>query len=164
VCVATLSAWVLLQRVDLFLRPELRGSSPLACTGGSIRVTSRRLAGGVDAAVEAIRLLSGPDQRMLDLTGSPLLHPLAGRLGPGRLDVVSPGIFLSDDEEAAFVARLAARPPAVVVWPGRDFDQRSDRSLERFAPRLASWVRANYREAAAADRYRILRPAQEPSR
>lgn len=158
---ATLVAWVHLQRVDLFLRPELRGTWPLASTGGRIRVTRPGDARGVDAVVAAVRAWSAPDELLLDLTGSPLLHPLSDRRGPGRIDVISPGIFLSPEEEAAFVAHVAARPPAVVVWPARDFDRRGDRGIESTAPQLARWVRAHYREAAAFDRYRVLRPVQE---
>jgi hypothetical protein len=157
-----LSGWIYLQRVDVFLLPRTRGLVSLASTGGEIRVASRAQAQRVDGVVAAIRRLTTPQDVFLDLTGAPLLHPLTGRLGPGRLDVVTPGIFLDEGEQRAFVAQLEAARPALVLWPATAFDRRADRHVQQTAPLVAAWVLANYEEALAIDRYRILRPRSRP--
>ncbi len=156
VCAGAVSAWVVLQRVDLYLLPRYRGVIPLESTGGEIRVSGRALALRIDGVVETIRRLTRPEDVVLDMSGAPLFHLLSERRGPGYLDVISPGIFLSAEEERAFVARLAAAPPSAVIWPEVDFDRRADRSIERTAPELSAWVHSTYREEVAIDRYRIL--------
>jgi hypothetical protein len=153
-----MAAWVYLQRVDVYLLPRARGVIPLASTGGEIRVARPAVARRVDAVVATIRRLTRPEDVILDMSGAPLFHPLTGRLGPGSIDVISPGIFLSADEERAFVALLAASPPAAIIWPEVDFDRRKDRGIARTAPALSAWIRSAYREEAVIDRYRILVP------
>ena len=156
VCAIVLSAWVYVMRVDIYLPAQNRGVVPLQSTGGQVSVTTPRVAKRIDEVVRAIARMTRPEDVVLDMTGAPLLHPLTGRRGPGGIDVISPGIFLTPEEEKAFVARLRTAPPAAVLWPSEDFDRRADRSLDRTAPELSRWVRDAYREVARIDRYRIL--------
>jgi 4-amino-4-deoxy-L-arabinose transferase-like glycosyltransferase len=158
VCVSVLSAWVYAMRVDFYLPDQNRGLIPLQSTGGQIAVTRPWVAKRIDAVVRTIVRSTRPDDIVLDMTGAPLLHLLTGRRGPGGIDVISPGIFLTRDEEEAFVARLQAAPPAVVLWPLKNFDRRADRSIERTAPELSKWVRESYREIKRIGDYRILQP------
>jgi hypothetical protein len=158
VCVIVLSAWIYAMRVDFYLPVQNRGIVPLQSTGGQVSVTAPRVARRIDEVVRAIVRVTRPDDVVLDMTGAPLFHLLTGRRGPGGIDVISPGIFLSPEEEKAFVARLRTAPPAVVLWPSRAFDRKADRSIDRIAPELSTWVRGAYRETARIDGYEILRP------
>jgi hypothetical protein len=158
VCAIVLSGWVYLQRVDLYLSRDYRGTVPIASTGGQVEVTRRSVASGIDGVVETVSRITQPDDVILDMSGGPLFYPLTGRRGPGGIDVISPGIFLSAREEGDFVALLLADPPAAVIWPAADFDDRPNRGIEEIAPQLSAWVERAYREVAAIGRYRILQP------
>lgn len=160
VVVGVLGLWIFLMNTDSFLFEKNRGRIPLASTGGEVRVTRRPVAARIDGVVAWVQRETREGDVVLDLTGAPLFHPLMDRRGPGMLDVVSPGIFLSREEEEAFVARLAASPPAAVIWPAMSFDRRPDRGVEKVAPRVSAWVRGHYREAASIDRYRMLLPEE----
>jgi hypothetical protein len=155
---SVLVGWGYAQRVDQFLLPRYRGEIPLRSTKGEISVTSRRTANRVDRVVGLIQRTTQPQDLVLDLTGAPLFHPLTGRMGPGHHDVVTPGIFLSGEEEQSFVERLATSPPAIVIWPRTSFDKMPERSIRRVAPRVSAWVRENYREEVTIDKYVILVP------
>jgi len=159
---AVLGVWGYAQRVDLFLTSRYRGEVPIASTGGAVRVTSRKTARRIDRVVEVIRRTTRVGDVILDLTGAPLFYPLTGRLGPGFLDVVSPGSFMSAAEERAFVERLADQPPAAVLWPRDDFDDMEQRSLSASAPLVSAWVRRKYREHRVIDRYAVLLPRRPP--
>jgi hypothetical protein len=153
-----LAGWSYAQRVDQFLLLRYRGEVPLRSAQGEISITSRRTANRVDRVVELIQRSTQPRDLVLDLSGAPLFHPLTGRMGPGYHDVVTPGIFLSDEEERSFVERLATSPPAVVIWPRTSFDKMPERSIRSVAPRVSAWVRDNYREDVTIDKYEILVP------
>jgi hypothetical protein len=157
-CVCALAGWSYAQRVDQFLLLRYRGEVPLRSTQGEISITSRRTANRVDRVVALIRQRTQPRDRVLDLSGAPLFHPLTGRMGPGHHDVITPGIFLDDEEEQRFVERLATSPPAIVIWPRTNFDKKPERSIRRVAPRVSAWVRENYREDVTIDKYAILVP------
>jgi hypothetical protein len=161
-----LGLWGYGMNVDSYLPEENRGQVPVRSIPGEVRVVRPADARRVDAVVAWVRRETSPDDVVLDATASPLLHPLMDRRGPGFVDVVSPGVFLTPEEEEAFVERLRARPPAVVLWSEADFDSRPDRGVEVFAPRLSAFVRERYREEVAIDRYRILRlrPPEEDGR
>jgi hypothetical protein len=161
VCTVVAAGWIYLGRADLFLLPRYRGVFPIEVTGGEVLVPKRAVARRVDGVVRSVRLLTGPDDVILDMTGAPLFYPLTGRRGPGAIDVIIPGIFLSAEEERGFVEHLRASPPAVVIWSETDFDRRKDRGLEQTSPQLVTWVRATYQEEASIDRYRILRLREE---
>lgn len=163
-CTLLLLGWAYAQRVDLFLTSTYRGEAPLTSTGGAIRIKSTRTARSVDRVVRVIRETTGPQDPILDLSAAPLFYVLTERFGPGQADVVSPGIFLDEAEERAFVDRLALRPPAAVIFPLVDFDGMPERGIERTAPRVVAWVRANYREHRVIDRYAILLPKPPPQR
>jgi hypothetical protein len=98
----------------------------------------------LDRSVARIRDLTGPDDIVLDLAHSPLIHVLTGRRGPGHGDVVTPGVFADPEVERRFVERLRSAPPTLVLWPRRPFDGRADRALDVHAPHLARWVRNHY--------------------
>jgi len=158
VCGIVLVAWVYAMRVDFYLPVQNRGVVPLQSTGGEVSVTAPRVAKRIDEVVRTLARMTRPQDTVLDMTGAPLLHLLSGRRGPGGIDVITPGMFLSREEEKAFVARLQAAPPAMVLWPLKDFDRRPDRSIVRTAPELSGWVRSAYEEVGRIDRYRILKP------
>lgn len=158
VCLIVLAGWVYAMRVDFYLPVQNRGVIPLQSTGGEVSVVSARVAKRVDQVARTLARTTRPQDTVLDMTGAPLLHLLSGRRGPGGIDVITPGMFLTQEEEKAFVARLQAAPPALVVWPLEDFDRRPDRSIVRTAPELSGWVRSAYKEAGRIDRYRILKP------
>jgi hypothetical protein len=161
IAAALLGLWGYGMNVDSFLPEARRGRVPLRSTSGEVRVARPADARRVDGVVAWVRRETAEDDVVLDASAAPLLHPLTGRRGPGFLDVVSPGIFLAPEEEEAFVERLRARPPAVVLWRDADFDSRRDRAIEAFAPRLSAFVRERYREEVAIDGYRILRPRED---
>jgi hypothetical protein len=146
--VAVLGAtWVFLSGADLWLSKERRGLHPLASTGGVVRIADPELAKVWDGLVAGLKRLP-PDARVLDLTVSPMLYVLSGRLGPGEFDVVMPGTFLDDEEEEGFVERLERSPPAGLIAPHR-LDQAS--RSEKSAPILWRWMRAHYGDSRIKD-------------
>jgi len=144
-CAAVFAAWVVLQGSDLYLDPFQRGVHRLRSLSGEVRIRSADRASEIDRSVARIARLTQPDETVLDLTHAPLIHVLAQRRGPGYGDVVTPGVFADPADEEAFVARLERDPPALVLWPTHAFDQMPSRSLEVYAPRVARFVRENYR-------------------
>ncbi|MEE2673203.1 MAG: hypothetical protein VX466_05370 [Myxococcota bacterium] len=157
-CVVVWLAWAYAMRVDFYVPVQNRGVVPVQSTGGEVLVTAPRVASRIDEVVRTLVRVTGPQDTVLDTTGAPLFHLLTGRRGPGGIDVITPGMFLTPEEEKAFVARLQAAPPAAIVWSSKNFDGRPDRSLGRTAPALSKWVREAYEEAVRIDRYRILVP------
>ena len=139
-----LAVWVFFHGSELFLDPKERGVVPVESVAGRVGVNQHRYAWLVDRSVAILQENAGPDDVVLDLTASPLLLVLAERRGPGGPDLVMPGTFLDPDEERAFVARLEARPPAVVIWPEQPFDGIAERGVQHTAPQLAAWVAAHY--------------------
>jgi hypothetical protein len=85
-----------------------------------------------------------PEQRLLDLSARPLIYTTGEFSGPGYLDVVMPGTFLSQAEERGFVERLQADPPVGVFWPAQPFDEMTTRGPAATAPHLAAWARSIY--------------------
>jgi hypothetical protein len=153
-----LAGWIYAQRIDEFLARDERGTNSVAATGGEVSVTALRVARRIDAVVKTIRESTPPEGVVLDLSAGPLFQVLMQRMGPGYIDVISPGIFLSAREEKLFVARLAVSPPHRVIWPRTAFDRKTKRTIHSYAPRVAAWVRANYEEEVVIQRYAILRP------
>ena len=166
VAVACFGLWMLFMGGDRFLDAERRGQVPLASLDGRVGVNTPEYAAMIDGLVESIRAHSRPGDRVLDMSASPLVQVLAGRLGPGYSDLVMPGTFLDEQEERAFIARLEADPPAVVLWPERPFDDMGVRRVQKTAPELSRWVRTRYREGPKAvqpgtrfpHRYTLLLP------
>lgn len=150
-----LGTWVVLKGVDLYADPEVRGQVPVDALDGRIRAAPV-LRAIIDQPVDAVRRLSEPGDVILDLSASPLYHPLTDRPGPGGADVVMPGTFLDESEEAAFVARLEARPPEVVLVPRLIFDGRPERAPWAVAPRLFQWIRERYVLAERLDHFDVL--------
>lgn len=140
---AVFCVWVLLNAVDLYATPEVRGERPVGSLGGAVRAIPG-LRAKADSAVQAIRQLSDPGDRLLDLSASPLLHVLSGRSGVGGSDIVMPGTFLDAEEESRFLDRISASPPALVLVPRKAFDSRPARAAWKTAPEVFEWVRAHY--------------------
>jgi hypothetical protein len=91
------------------------------------------------------RIQRGEPRRMLlDLSSRPLIYTTGEFRGPGWLDVVMPGTFMSEQEERAFVARLQAAPPDGVFWPSEPFDRMPERGAAHTAPILSAWARERY--------------------
>lgn len=162
VCAALLFGFAFLSGSDWIARPAQRGHRAFASTGGRIFAVNPFVAAALDRCVEGLRAGSRPGDVVLDLTASPLLYVLADRDGPGFADVVMPGTFLDEAEERAFLARLRARPPALVVWPTLAFDHRAERHVSRMAPLVAAWVRKHYRERLRRGRYSLWAPREDP--
>jgi hypothetical protein len=137
--------WAFLQGSDLYLDRANRGIHPLRSLDNRVFVGQAKTAVRLDHSVSLIASFTGPDDRVLDLTNSPMIHVLANRRGPGYGDVVSPGIFEDPDDLHEFIQRLEQDPPELVLWPRRPFDGMKSRSLRVHAKPLATWVFANYR-------------------
>jgi hypothetical protein len=143
--VLAFSLWMLFMGGERFLDAEHRGQFPVASLAGRVGVNTAEYAAMIDGLVENVRSHSQPGDRLLDMSAAPLIQVIAGRLGPGALDLVMPGTFLDDAEESAFIARLEASPPALVLWPERPFDEIPARRVQKTAPALSRWVRTHYR-------------------
>jgi hypothetical protein len=102
--------------------------------------------------------MTGPDDVILDLSGSSMFHVLSGRRGPGYSDIIMPGTFATEAEERAFVRRLEAEPPALVIFPGWLFDNRKDRAVQNSSPILWQWVRERYDRSGPYERYVLMMP------
>lgn len=143
--VGVLASWIFLQGSDLYLSASLRGVHPIPALGEEVYIADSKLAARLGQKIEAIRRLTRPGDTVLDLSNAPLLHAVTGRNGPGYIDVITPGVFMNQDEERRLIARLDAKPPAVVIWPEHDFDWMPSRSIRVTAPLLTAWVREHYR-------------------
>jgi 4-amino-4-deoxy-L-arabinose transferase-like glycosyltransferase len=163
VCLAAVASWVFLQGTDLYFATEARGVHPIRSLNDEVFIRSSRKAARVDWQVQTIIQSTRPDDTLLDLTNAPLIHVLSGRNGPGYLDVVTPGVFMSRTEERAFVERLERSPPALVLWPRRDFDRMASRSVTRTAPLVSDWVKKHYREPDPRRRRLLLVPRKSGS-
>jgi hypothetical protein len=154
-CAAAVGLWIWLQGSDLYFARNNRGEHPIHSLGQRVAVLSANEARQLDRSVVRIQELTGPNDRVLDLTHSPLLYVLANRLGPGYGDIVTPGVFDDPNELRDFVRRLQQAPPALVLWPKRPFDEMRSRSIEVQAPLLANWVVTHY-ERVAGDQTREI--------
>jgi hypothetical protein len=157
-----LAAWVFLAGTDLYLEPSRRGTFRLESVARPIYLNAERHARNLDRSVTAIREWTEPGDRILDLSASPLLYVLAGRLGPGYSDVIMPGTFLNEGQEQAFLERLEQSPPAAVIWPRKLFDGMPTRGTAHTAPRVRAWVMDHYRSALSGSRYSVLLPLDSP--
>jgi len=154
-CAAGIGLWIWLQGSDLYFSSEGRGVYPIQSLGRKVGVLSASDARQLDRSVVRIGQLTNPDDRVLDLTHSPLIYVLANRRGPGYGDVVTPGVFADPIDQRDFVRRLQRDPPALVLWPKQPFDDMPARSIEVHAPLLASWVARHY-ERVGGDRTREI--------
>ena len=165
-----LGLWMWLNWSEQAFDPEVKGQYPLAVLDDRVKV---RRDGGMpefEKDLEVIQRVTRPGDTILDLSASSMIYVLADRLGPGYADVVMPGTFLDEAEERAFVERLERDPPALVVFPAWDFDNRPDRAVRKSAPLLTRWVweryqsYGNYREPKRRLRQRfvLMRPRAAP--
>jgi hypothetical protein len=156
-----LAAWVYGVGAERPLTPRYRGGEPLAVLGNRVSLRKTSPMRAIDLKVATIQRETRPDEVILDLTASSLLYVLSERRGPGYADVIMPGTFLTDAEERAFLARLEQSPPALVIWPGEDFDDDPARGVARSAPRVARWVQQNYARIGRLGRFILLIPQDE---
>jgi hypothetical protein len=159
---AIFAAWVWVTAVLWYPVMLPRGAAPVQALGGATLVKPRTMWGRFDELVEAIRRETGPDDVILDLSASPLLHVATGRRGPGLFDLIMPGTFLSEAEELAFLERLERAPPALVIASRRPFDGTVERGLAASAPRVLAWVRRHYLPREEVGRFLLLAPRDEP--
>jgi hypothetical protein len=165
-CVGVALSWALLQGSDRLFTTALGGTDwkrPLH----PIRSLPRLKAIGhlnamlIDSRIQLIRKWTTPDQTILDLSASPGLYAIADRDGPGYFDLVMPGTFLSRAEEMEFLAILRRDPPALVIWPERDFDRDPGRGTAVSAPLIHEWVLQNYVESGPNKRWALMLPHAE---
>lgn len=148
--------WIFLLGVDTVFRYPY--STMVAAPGQSLTWSEQR-------RIDKILEWSKPEERVLDLTASPMLLVASNRLGPGYRDVVMPGTFADGAEEVRFLRLLEATPPALVLWPLKVFDAMPERSIRRSAPRLVKWVLARHEMHAFDDDIAFLlpiRPGEKP--
>jgi len=156
-------AWVLVQGVDLYALPQVRGEEPLAALGNEVRAIPE-VRERVDTTVRAIRQFSEAGEALLDLSASPLFHVLSRRMGVGHADVVMPGTFLEEEEEERFLERLRAASPALVLVPRKAFDDHPRRAVWKTAPATFEWVEAHYvLRAELREFFLLARPRVDPS-
>ena len=92
------------------------------------------------------------------MSASPIFHVLSGRTGPGLLDVIMPGTFLTEEAERAFVERLEAAPPELVLLRRQPFDGMPERAVRRIAPQTSAWVALRYRGIPYSEYTRLQEP------
>lgn len=144
VAFASIAIWMLLLGTDYYLQSRWRGF--------------RGIAPVVQARAEQIRVWTKPDQRILDLSASPLLYVLSGRSGPGEFDIVMEGTFTSRHQEQSFIERVQEAFPALIIWPLRDFDLQPVRGVKNTAPQLVRWVEWNYEIGAYDEQFAYMFP------
>jgi hypothetical protein len=142
------------------LTADRRGTFPIEVLYGRISMPEQWQARRPDQRVMMLRDLTEPGDTILDLSAAPIFHVLTGRPGPGQFDIVIPGTFLDGDEERAFVERLEASPPAVVVASVKPFDEMPSRAVSVTAPLVAGWLRSNYRIGDAGGDYKLWVPRE----
>jgi hypothetical protein len=157
--IAVAAGWVFLTALDVYLRnPSARGTLPVMTLDGATAVSPGTRYRVFDALVGELRRRTGPEDVVLDLTASSLLHVVAERRGPGGADVILPGTFLDPAEEADFVARLEQRPPVLVVAPIWTFDDRPSRTVPAHSPALWAWLKTRYVAYGRAGEFLLMRP------
>lgn len=147
------------QRLDQRLFEPPTKPHPIEALDGRVRVGFLR--GKTDPPIGLIRRFTEEGETILDLSASPMLYVLSERNGPGFADTVMPGTFRDSEEEARFVERLRADPPALVLEAKKPFDNRPENDLDRSMPLLAAWVEENYRKGPATYYY-VARPKRRP--
>ena len=161
VAAGTLASWIFLLATDRVAFPGPKGMRPLKSIEEHIVVRPTQKAIDIDRTTRLLRRVTQPDDLILNLGPTPLFHALSGRLGPGYFDVIMPGTFLGEEDEAWFLAHLETDPPAAVVWPERKFDNMNSRSVQRIAPRLSAWVKKRYRRLPIKqNRWIVMVPRQ----
>jgi hypothetical protein len=161
-CAALLGTWIYVNGTDRYLDQEgMMGRTPVRSLGGAVKVTAHSEAAIFNHLVPMIQRYSRPEDTILVMSNRPMLHVLARRSSPGYFDVVMPGTFRSREEERGFLERIEADPPAVVIWPRRDFDRRKDRGLAVTAPLLSGWISEHYQVAATLPLFRLLVPRSD---
>lgn len=136
--------WVGCWGADRALVPLLRDLTGSAASGQTSWLEQRAALRASQHAARARIERGDPERLLLDLSARPLLYTTGEFAGPGWLDVVMPGTFISEAEERGFVQRLQARPPVGVFWPAEPFDELPERGLDATAPLLAAWARSVY--------------------
>lgn len=136
--------WVLLLASDRYPLPH--------------RFESIGLPRRVTSGVELIEKHTKPGEIILDLSTAPMFHSLSGRPGPGRSDIIMPGTFMRDSDQADFLMLLESEPPAAVLWPVRHFDDMESRSAQAVAPDVVAWVEARYRPGKKTNKFQIWLP------
>lgn len=151
------------QRVDQQLFSDIsRDLKPLQALDGRVEIVAFGR-GKTDPPIRLIQRWTDAGETVLDLSASPMLYVLSGRNGPGFADMVMPGTFRNSAEEARFVDRLRADPPALVLESKKPFDNRPENALFRSMPLLAAWVEENYGKGEAT-RYYVARPRKRSQR
>jgi hypothetical protein len=148
--------WVLAEGPDLVARRVLRGRTPLTALHSRSFVQRQHAMRVVDPRVAAIRAWTQPSETILDLSASPLFYVASDREGPGWADVVMPGTFRTPAEEEAFLERLRAAPPALVIFPRQPFDGRAERAVQLTAPAILRWVEENYEPRGPRKTFALL--------
>lgn len=136
--------WIACWGSDRALTPLLRDLTGATASGQTSWIEQRAALRASQRAARARIEQGAPERLLLDLSARPLLYTTGEFAGPGWLDVVMPGTFISEAEERGFVQRLQARPPAGVFWPAEPFDRMPERGLDVTAPLLADWARSVY--------------------
>jgi hypothetical protein len=146
-CACILGAWIFLIGSDRYVGPSLlKGETPVESVSEDLLLKKGR-AIIFDTQIPLIKQRAKPDETILVMFHAPLLYVLAERHSPGYHDVIMPGTFRNPEEEEAFLARIQASPPAVVVWPRLHFDRMKSRGIGESAPQIGRWVRTHYRRA-----------------
>jgi hypothetical protein len=156
--------WVYLIGSDRTLDLRYRGEAPLESLDGRVFLRKTSTLRSIDRKVAVILRRTKPDDVILDLAAAPLFHPITGRMGPGQADIIMPGTFLSDEEELRFLDRLKLHPPALVIFPGKAFDEDPSRAVRHSAPRVVAWVRKNYETLGRRERFTLLVPRRPSER
>jgi phage shock protein PspC (stress-responsive transcriptional regulator) len=151
-----LAIWIFVPGADRALYPNFRGNTPFAPLEGRVLLHEDDWWHGLTPRLAEIRARTGPEDRILDLSASPLLYVLLDRMGPGYHDIVMPGTFLDEAEEQAFRERLERDPPALAILPAQPFDKLKSRSLARLVPHLMAWVASHYQVVGDPEDFLIL--------
>ncbi len=141
--IVLLAGWTVAQRSDQWIVGTLGGDRPIPETGGRV-FRDAFMPHPVDLGVRWINRATKPGDVVLDLSASPMLHVLTGRRGPGLADIVMPGTFRDQAEEARFLERVIEDPPDFVLTPAEPFDGREERGFAQTAPQLTAWIEKNY--------------------
>jgi hypothetical protein len=158
-CVGVMAAWIFLSGSD---RRWNVGPVPLQLQAAARAIAEQPDFRSLEPWVSAIRIMTKPEGRILDMSCAPIFHVMTGRVGPGHADVLMPGTFRSPEEEFAFLERVKRDPPQLVIFPSKPFDGMEERAVQRWAPRLTEWVTKHYRALRRPGRYILMVPREVP--
>lgn len=112
-------------------------------------------AGMITRGTDWIAMATKKEDAVFAVPLNPIWYYLADRRNPTYFDWVLPGTLRGPEEEEKLVEALRGSRPALVLVVDIAIDNREDRRLSAYAPRVAGWIRDSYRYTGMVGYFQI---------